>query len=135
MMKYFPFFLTFCHRLDFLDILPSTSSTGRYIRNSCFFDSLFCNKQSYNQIRHCVKKCLYSELFWPVFFRIWTEYGDILRISPYSVQMRENTDHNNSKYGHFLRSGLRLLFQQASFLFFLMTHNCACATSKCEQKT
>ena len=28
----------------FLDILPSTSSTGRYIRNSCFFYSLFCNK-------------------------------------------------------------------------------------------
>ena len=23
---------------------------------------------------------------------------------PYSVQMRENTDQNNSKYGHFLRS-------------------------------
>ena len=27
-----------------------------------------------------------------------------LRISPYSVQMRENTDQNNSKYGHFSRS-------------------------------
>ena len=25
----------------------------------------------------------------------------VLRISPYSVQMRENTDQNNSKYGHF----------------------------------
>ena len=23
---------------------------------------------------------------------------------PYSVRMRENTDHNNSEYGHFLRS-------------------------------
>ena len=23
-----------------------------------------------------------------------------LRISPYSVQMRENTDHKNSEYGH-----------------------------------
>ena len=28
----------------------------------------------------------------------------ILRISPYSVRMRENTDQNNSEYGHFLRS-------------------------------
>ena len=28
----------------------------------------------------------------------------ILRISSYSVQMRENTDQNNSEYGHFLRS-------------------------------
>ena len=50
------------------------------------------------------KKCPYSELFWSVFSRIRTEYGEILRISPYSVQMRENTDQNNSEYGHFLRS-------------------------------
>ena len=28
----------------------------------------------------------------------------ILRISPYSVQMRENTNQNNSEYGHLLRS-------------------------------
>ena len=26
----------------------------------------------------------------PTFSRIWTEYGEILRISPYAVQMREN---------------------------------------------
>ena len=32
------------------------------------------------------------------------EHGEILRFSPYSVQMRENTDQNNSEYGHFLRS-------------------------------
>ena len=30
--------------------------------------------------------------------RIRTEYRDILRISPYSVRMRENTDQNNSEY-------------------------------------
>ena len=30
--------------------------------------------------------------FWSIPSRIWTEYGKILRISPYSVQMRENTD-------------------------------------------
>ena len=46
----------------------------------------------------------YSELFWAVFSRIRTEYGEILLISLYSVRMRENTDHNNSEYGHFLRS-------------------------------
>ena len=28
------------------------------------------------------KKCPYSELFWSVFFRIRTEYGEIIRISP-----------------------------------------------------
>ena len=29
----------------------------------------------------------------PAFSRIRTEYGEILRISPYSVRMRENKDH------------------------------------------
>ena len=52
---------------------------------------------------HCVKS-VRIELFWSVFSRIQTEYGEILRISPYSVWMRENTDQNNSKNGHFLRS-------------------------------
>ena len=41
------------------------------------------------------EKCLYSE--WVVFF-------SILRISPYSMQMRENTDQKNSEYGHFSHS-------------------------------
>ena len=55
------------------------------------------------------EKCPYSELFWSVFSRIRIEYGEI-RLSPYLVQMRENTEQNNSEYGHFLRSvSLRLL--------------------------
>ena len=41
-------------------------------------------------------KCPYSELSWFVFSGI--------RISPYSVRMRENKEQNNSEYGHFLRS-------------------------------
>ena len=45
-----------------------------------------------------------SELFWSAFSRNWNEYGEILRISRYSVQMQENADQNNSEYGHFLRS-------------------------------
>ena len=40
------------------------------------------------------KTCPYSELFWSGFSRIWTEY----------VGIRENTNQNNSEYGHFLRS-------------------------------
>ena len=53
------------------------------------------------------KNCPYSELFWSAFFshfsafglnterycvslRIQSEYGEILRISPYSVRMRKN---------------------------------------------
>ena len=47
------------------------------------------------------KMCQYSELFWSAFSFILTEYGEIRNISPYSVQMRENADQNNSEYGHF----------------------------------
>ena len=52
------------------------------------------------------EKCPYSDLFWSSFSCIWTEYGEILSISPYSVRMWENVDQNNSDYGHFLRSAL-----------------------------
>ena len=50
------------------------------------------------------KKCPYSELFWSVFSRIWIEYVKIQIISPYSVQMWQNTDQNNSEYGQCSRS-------------------------------
>ena len=53
------------------------------------------------------RKWPYSELFWSAFSRIRTGYGEILRISPYSVRMRENTDQDNSEYGHFSRSEMR----------------------------
>ena len=44
------------------------------------------------------------ELFWSIFSHIRAGYGEILSISPYSVPMWENTNQNNFKYGHFLRS-------------------------------
>ena len=50
------------------------------------------------------EKCPFSEFFQSVFSRIRTEYGDLLRKSPYSVRMRENTDQKNTEYGYFLRS-------------------------------
>ena len=50
------------------------------------------------------RKCPYSELFWSTFSLIRTEYGEKRSNSPYSVQMRENTDQNNSEYGHIPRS-------------------------------
>ena len=34
----------------------------------------------------------------------WTEYEEIIQISPYSVQMQENMDQNNSEYRYFLWS-------------------------------
>ena len=47
------------------------------------------------------KKCPYFELFWSAFSRIPTEEGEILRISPYSARMRENTDQNNVESDNF----------------------------------
>ena len=76
-------------------------------------------------LRSLRKKCLFSELFWFVFSRIRTEYRELLHISPYSVQMRENTNQNNSEYGCFSRSdnwkntSLMLLI---SFLDFLIVN-------------
>ena len=43
------------------------------------------------------EKCTYSELIWSAFSRIRTEYGDILSIFPYSAQVREDADQNNSE--------------------------------------
>ena len=51
------------------------------------------------------KKCPYSNFLWSLFSRIWTDYGEILRISPHSVEMRENTDQKNPFHSfHFSRS-------------------------------
>ena len=50
------------------------------------------------------KNSPHSQLFWFVFSHIRTEYGEIRSISPYSARMWENTDQNNSKYGHFSSS-------------------------------
>ena len=64
---------------------------------------------------HVHEKCSYSELFWSGFSRIWTKYGEVLRVSLYSVRMWENTDHNNSKYKNFLHSGIFLFLLTRSF--------------------
>ena len=56
------------------------------------------------------KKCPYPELFWSVFSRIRTVYGEVPSISPYSVRMRKNTYQNNSEYGRFSRSIYYSLF-------------------------
>ena len=50
--------------------------------------------------------------------RIRTEYGQILCISPYSVQIRGNTDQKNSEYGQVLRSDLvRGVFKTLSNIY------------------
>ena len=97
---------------QFLPTIPF--STGNTVENSSnaellhsvphfsVFNLLYLD--AFDGPYHCVKKCPYSELFWSIFFPIRTEYGKLLRIFPYSVQMRENIDQDSSEYGHFLRS-------------------------------
>ena len=71
-----------------------------------YYPPIFDSPESTCLLLH--KQRPHSELFWSVFSRIWTEYGEIGSISPYSVRMRENTGHNNSEYKHFSRSVLFL---------------------------
>ena len=49
----------------------------------------------FRQGDYCVKSVLIQS----------SEYGEILCISPYSVQMRENANQNKYEYGQFLPSG------------------------------
>ena len=49
-------------------------------------------------VRHCVKSVQIQSFFWSVFSRIQTDYGEILRISPNSVQMRENRNQKKTPY-------------------------------------
>ena len=62
-------------------------------------------------------------MFWSVFSRIRTEYGEIRSISPYSARMWENTDQNNSQYGHFLRSVFALLLTPLRFSLMYDIHS------------
>ena len=59
----------------------------------CLLSSVFLTKclKVYLTLR---EKCPYAELFWSVFSWIQNEYF----ISPYSVQMRENTDQNTDTF-------------------------------------
>ena len=57
----------------------------------------------YSKGNHFLKLTLreknpYSELFWSAFSCIRTEYGEILSISSYSVQMRENADQTGTLF-------------------------------------
>ena len=59
------------------------------------------------QVLNIVKKwlCAFQGIL-RRFSKVFSEYllRDVSSISPYSVQMRENADQNNSEYGHFLRN-------------------------------
>ena len=58
------------------------------------------------------KNCPHSEFFWSAFSRFRTEYGETIRISPYSVRIQKNADQNNSEHGQFTRSTLLFLLSK-----------------------
>ena len=45
---------------------------------------------------HYAQTGVFSEFFWSVFFRIRTEYKEMLRIFPYSVRIRENREYGKT---------------------------------------
>ena len=84
-----------------------------FIKYSSPLNNFSLEIKSINTFMHNVEKwphitlrktCPYLELFWSVFPSTWTDKGEILSISPYSVQTRENMDQKNSEYGHFSSS-------------------------------
>ena len=52
-------------------------------------------------LHHCVKSVQIRSFSWSVFSRMWTEYGEILRIQPECGKIRTR---KNSVFGHFSRS-------------------------------
>ena len=87
-----------CARLSFLSWRPSASN---FIRKEILGQVFSCSVFSW--CMHFVKNIPIRSFFWPLFSPIWIEYGDLLRQSPYSVQIRGNTEQKNSVFGHFLR--------------------------------
>ena len=67
-----------------------------------------------NKSTHCMKSVQIRSFVWSVFSYIQTEYGELLRKSPYSVQIQENTDQKKLRiwtlFTQWLSLGILLLF-------------------------
>ena len=90
-------FKSFLEYLEFYSVVfwrwfsPKSCLTNYVPRVSCL-PVAYKKKFSPNECkvrRTLPEKCPYSESFWSAFLCICTEYGQILRISPYSVWMWE----------------------------------------------
>ena len=93
-----------------------------FSRYDIFESSLVCKHESSTVLN---QKCSYSEFFSSIFALIWAKYGDILqilRISLYSVRMREKADQKNCECGDFLRNYNPSCIIKLTF--FLMIHQC-----------
>ena len=79
------------------------------------------------------KKCPYLNIFWSVFSRIRTEYGEIRIVLLYSLQMPENTDQENSKYGHFSRI-VCVFLSDPTFILLCWILQACCWSLHCTKK-
>ena len=96
------------HIKKFLHHVKATpTSSQRPWRNISILVPMVRSKKTHTKAKkslsvHCVKSVQIRSFFWSVFSCIWTEYGEILRISPYSVRMPENTDQKKLRiWTHF----------------------------------
>ena len=75
-----------------------------YHKRSLFFLLCLVLIQSIILKYHWMKSIQIRSIFWSTFSRIRSEYEELLRISPYSVQMRENTDQKTLRiWTHFTK--------------------------------
>ena len=83
------------------------------VKYCCKALHLRCCWWSWLRLYHCLKSVRirrYSGPHFPAFGLNTERYS----VSPYSVRMQKNVDHNNSEYGHFSRS---VLFACFTFLY------------------
>ena len=79
------------------------------------------------------KKCSYSRFFRSAFSRIRIEWGEIQSLSPYSVQVRENTNQINSERQSlfsFYTLNKKCSFPLSISSFFLCSDTWVCEPSK-----
>ena len=104
LISYFPASFTYGTQLTFT-YSKSTIETPEHLLKVNNKDTrtslmLFWCLQFWRDFTHCsgvsivalCKSCPNAEFYWFIFSHIWTEYGDFRSKSPYSVQIRENTD-------------------------------------------
>ena len=54
-------------------------------------------RKNISSFYQCVKGVQIRIFFWSIYYRIWTKYGEIRTISPYSVRIWENKDQKKTR--------------------------------------
>ena len=112
------FIYFFIHYHLFLFIYYRLNSI--FVRNHVVYSIIvprIMSRKEFKEMRKidCVKSVQIRSFFLSVFSRIRTEYGEIQSISPYSIQMRENTDQKKLR--------IWTLFTQWLLLCYIINQN------------